>query len=100
MKWILYSAAILAFVSFWVAGFARDGTNLYIGASVLLLLSSVTCWIGSIYIWSVSNQNKRGHILTLAALVLLGFIFGWLYVLIRAHKVRHVAGPSLRGEQV
>jgi hypothetical protein len=60
MKWILYSAAILAFVSFCVAGFAQDGTNLYIGASVLLLLSSVTCWIGSIYIWSVSNQTVGG----------------------------------------
>ena len=94
MRLFLYITAIVTFVSFWVAGFSRDGTNLYVVASAVLFAGSLICWIASIYIWSLSGRRRAASLVTLTALVLFGFICGWLYVLLRGHELTRVASPT------
>lgn len=89
----LYASAVLAFISFWVAGFTGEQHRLYLASSAVLFVSSLVTWIGAIYVWSVARRSGRSHVASLIFLVPFGFMVGWLYVLIRAHELSR---PSMR----
>ena len=83
----LYASAVLAFISFWVAGFMSEQHYFYLASSAVLFVSSIVTWIGAIYVWSVARRSGRSHVASLIVLVPFGFMLGWLYVLIRAHEL-------------
>lgn len=94
IRWSLYGAAFLAFASFWTSGFLREGSGAYVVSCVILFFSSLTTWVGAIYIWAVAHRSGRSRILTLIALAPFGFLVGWLYVLLRGHELKQARGGA------
>ena len=83
----LYVAAATAFVTFWISGFAREDSMAYIVSCVLLLIASLVSWVGAVYTWAIARQSARSSLLTLVVIVPMGFICGWLYILLRGHEL-------------
>jgi hypothetical protein len=73
----------------WLAQGVVNGHHLsvrWVGSTMLAL--SFISWIGAVYVWSrVKGRSAILHGVALIALVPLGILWGWIYLLVASHRM-------------
>ena len=79
---IRVTAAVVYGIALIGLAFLSDSNDVYYGGSVLGLLAGIVSWVLSIDLWSRRRDDDLLSYLVLLMLVLLGFVLGWLYILL------------------
>lgn len=80
---------MVCFISWIAVALLSDQHNVAsLAADALLFSTLLVCWVGAIFIWSKSTSSGVLHLLSLAVLVIFGYLVGWVYVLFRADVLR------------
>lgn len=88
-----FIAAIAYFVC--LVGIAVTATDsaLYFAFSVTGFFSGLTCWVVSVYVWSLIRPRTFFSFVVLFFLVTMGFLWSWVYMLFH-RRPRETAGSN------
>lgn len=79
--------AVVALLSWVALAVARDYPPLRYALGIIVLLLLFACWIGAVWVWFRSPSRDVYHRAAFPLLILLGFLWGWAYILAAAGAV-------------
>lgn len=84
--------ALVYIVTIVIAGFLPEAHRLQSLTASAALFTGILSWVFAIYIWSYRRTETLLSLAVLFLLVLLGFLWGWAYILAAAANKRRLSG--------